>query len=206
MKKENTNYFKLILGQAEYCADAAQAFKDYTDNFNIHELRKQAEKMHEIEHQADIKKHEILEKLAREFIAPIDREDILALTQEIDNVVDAIEEVFTKFYVYNITELRSEVNEYGALFVEGTRKLCEICEEFENYKKTKTLNTLLIELNEIEERGDKVFFLGTRRLFTEGCAPESLIMWKNIIQGLDNCLDCCERASDAIERVILKNT
>ena len=201
------NYFQMILEQAEFCKQAAEAFNIYISDFDPEKLRDQTKQMHEIEHTADMATHEISIKLDKEFIAPIDREDILSLTQCIDDVIDTIEDVFTKLYIYNVTSLRKEIIEYGQLILDGTSKLCEICEEFENFKKSNQLDKLAVELNTIEEDGDRIYFLGIRRLFTQSNVTlEEQLKWKSIIEALDNCLDCCEKASDMMQRIILKNT
>ncbi len=87
--------------------------------------------MHEIEHAADQKKHEMMEHLISEFITPIEREDIATLSYMLDDVLDMIEEVMQMFYMYNVQEMRLVTREFARLIVRSTEALKDCFDEFE---------------------------------------------------------------------------
>jgi len=105
------------------------------------------DEMHEIEHSADIKLQELTSKLAREFITPIERQDILAIAQRIDDVTDAIEDVLMRLYMYNIRELRNEAFEFVGVIMASTEVLMKIMAEFANFRRSNDIRAYIIKLN-----------------------------------------------------------
>ena len=92
-KKQDDYYFDNFMKCAEYSCKAAYLLKEILTEFQPEEISKKMEEIHEIERQADTQRHEITDKLAKAFITPIEREDIIALSHHIDDVTDKIEEV-----------------------------------------------------------------------------------------------------------------
>lgn len=206
MASKNNNYFLLIKEQAYFCLEAAKALHASFVDFSPEKLDKDKEDLHKIEHDADNKKHDIVGKLAKEFITPIEREDIMQLTEQIDNLTDTIEDVVIKTYMYNIRELRPEAVEFSELIVTCCEKLQIVCTEFATFRKSSTIKPALIEVNRLEEEGDRIFDKAVSRLFREENSAATLIAWKDIFHCLEECCDACEHVCDVIEEVILKNT
>lgn len=204
-KKEN-NYFEMIEELAALSLEAAQSLNHALRNFNVSELSERKEILHKIEHNADLKKHDMIKKLSREFITPIEREDIMNLGEEIDNVTDGIEEVIGNIYMYNISKLMPESVVLSDIVLRCCSTLKDIAVEFKNFRKSATINKLIIEINALEEEGGRVFTDAMRRLYTENDNALKIIIWKDIFESLENCCDSCEHAADVIERVIMKNT
>ena len=98
----------------------------------------------------------------------------------------------------------------GAVYSADAKECCkvlkEIMEEFANFKKSKTLHGLIIEINALEEEGDRLFIDSMRRLHTEVTDPLEIIAWREIYNFLEKCCDACEHVADAVESVIMKNT
>ena len=86
-KREN-DYFELLCRQVAHCTEAAGLLQAILADFDPAALQDQLASLHQVEHRADLVKHEMMEKLLHEFITPSEREDITALAQEIDNVTD----------------------------------------------------------------------------------------------------------------------
>ena len=102
MKKTKNYYFDAFIELVEYSEKAADYLDHVVNNFNSGISKKQKDEIHVIEHQADIAKHKIQEKLVKEFLPPINRDDILSIIREIDDVTDSIEEVVLRLYMYNV--------------------------------------------------------------------------------------------------------
>lgn len=98
-KKQDDYYFDNFMKCAEYSCKAAYLLKEILTEFQPEEISKKMEEIHEIERQADTQRHEITDKLAKAFITPIEREDIIALSHHIDDVTDKIEEVLIRVYI-----------------------------------------------------------------------------------------------------------
>ena len=175
-------------------------------NFDVNRLSENLDELHKIEHDADKKKHEMMAVLLKAFITPIEREDIILLSQSIDEVTDQIEDVLIRIYINNVHTIRPEALQFTKVIIRCCKVLKEIMEEFANFKKSKTLHGLIIEINALEEEGDRLFIDSMRRLHTEVTDPLEIIAWREIYNFLEKCCDACEHVADAVESVIMKNT
>ena len=95
-RKKNHDYFSMLVDGVSYACAAAEMLNEYLQDFEPEKLSHHIEEMHKIEHAADIAKHEMLQKLLKEFITTIDREDILELADVIDDVTDSLEDVLLR--------------------------------------------------------------------------------------------------------------
>ena len=76
--------------------------------------------------------------------------------------------------------------------------------EFRNFKKSRTLKDLIIRINDLEEKSDRLFVESIRGLFTEPNDLYRIIAWKDIYEYLEHCADACEHVADVVESVIMK--
>ena len=116
-----------------------------------------------IEHAADLEKHKLMEQLTKEFITPIEREDIILLFQQIDDVTDCIEDVARKLYMYNVTSIRPEMTEFAEIIHQCCVVTKDALSEMPRFQKSETLKTHIIRVNELEEAGDRLHFSAMRR-------------------------------------------
>ena len=175
-KKEN-NYFEMLAELVDYSCDAANLLHSTLVNFNSNEIEDKIKEMHEIEHNADLKKHEMMNKLAKEFITPIERGDIIDLAHQIDNVTDSIEDVLTRIYMYNIVEIKKEALEFSNIIIKNCDVLKEVMKEFYNFKKSSKIQKLIIDINDLEEDGDKLYINTIRNFYLNSKDPVELMTW-----------------------------
>ena len=206
MAKGDKFYFENFVSNAELSKKAAEYLVECFENYNAGNIDEMLEKMHEIEHSADVKKHEMREALAKAFVTPVDREDLDMLSHQLDDVVDLIEEVLQKFYIYDIQAIDAPAIEFAKNIVKSCGILCEIMGEFENFKKSKTLHPLIIALNDVEEECDKLYLSSMRALTKNSSNVVEMIAWRKIYESLEACADACENVSECIGSVIMKNT
>lgn len=204
--KEEFDYFGRFADCAKAASEEARYLCECLENFDKAKVPLHARNMQIIESRADGLKHEMTNRLAHEFMTPIEREDIAALSQSIDDIVDAVEEVIRRIYMYDVSSLRPEAVELAKLIVEGCALFEVVAAEFRNFKKSETIEKKIIEVNTIESRGDEVHAAAVRRLFTEKNSVEEKIVWLNIFEALEISLDTCEKAANIVENVITKNT
>jgi predicted phosphate transport protein (TIGR00153 family) len=206
-KKRKNDYFALLEELVEYIQKAASFLSGTMNDYNIEYLSSGTlDEMHDIEHSADIKLQELTSKLAREFITPIERQDILAIAQRIDDVTDAIEDVLMRLYMYNIVELRKEAFEFVEVIMTSTEVLMKIMAEFANFRRSNNIRANIIKLNTLEEEGDAIYMRAIRRLYLEEQDPIAVIAWTEIFRRLEGCCDDFEDVSQEIEYVLMKNT
>lgn len=204
--KKDQYYFDALANCAAYGCDAALLLQESFEQFNPETVTQRMEAIHVIEHKADDLKHEMIRKLSREFMTPIEREDILTLSQELDNVVDCLDDVMQRLYIHNVLALRGDMLDILTLIVRCTEALHRALSELHNFKRSQTIAVHIVEVNNLESQGDALYLEAMRRMNMTEPNPINIIAWTHIYEGLENCLDACEHASDVIESVILKNS
>lgn len=205
-RKKDHDYFGMLSEGVSYACDAAEKLYDNMQNFNPGMMSKNIDEMHEIEHEADVAKHKMLEKLLKEFITVIDREDILELASVIDDVTDSLEDVLLRMYMYNITSLREDSLEFAAVIIKCCEEMKNMMEEFSNFRKSKKIKESIIEINRLEEEGDRLFAEAMHRLYKEGGDAVEVTAWTSLYEQLEHCCDSCEDVANVVEKVILTNS
>ena len=202
-KKQDSFYFDNFIACAEDSCKAAEMLKEALENFQPDSL---LDRLHEIEHSADIKKHEVLDRLAKEFIPPIEREDIVSLSQNIDNITDKVEDVMLRVYMNNVQEIEPGALRMTDVVIRCCQAVRELLEEFKDFKRSKNLKSLIIRINDLEEESDRLFILSVRQLYVESKDPIRIIAWRDIFIYLERCADACEHVADVVESVVMKNS
>ena len=204
--KQNSFYFDNFIACADYSRKAAQLLYKGMRQFDPAQIGDMLEEMHEVEHAGDEKKHELLNVLAKAFITPIEREDIILLGQNIDEVTDKIEDVLLRMYCNNIKSVRPDALELVAVVIECCNELKEMLEEFPRFKNSKKLHEKIVNINTLEEKADQLFISSMRNLHTTCDDPVMIIVWREIYIYLEKCVDACEHVADTVESVIMKNS
>ncbi len=205
-KKDNNFYFDSFEKGVAYANDAAILLQNCFDNFNPSKLKAQLDEMHKIEHEADTVKHTMMERLVKEFLPPIEREDIVELSHTIDDVTDSIEDVLLGMYMYNITKLRPEVSEFCRVISRCCKALSDMTGEMCNFRKSSLLQEKVIEINELEEEGDRLYTEAMRRLYVEERDAVAILAWTTMFDRFEKCCDGCEDVADMVEQVVMKNS
>ena len=200
-----TDYFEGFIKLAEYSYNAAKLLDDTLRDFNKDSLQKTMKLMHEIEHTADLEGHEITKKLLKEFITPIEREDIMLLIHKIDDITDCIEDVLLHMYMYNVRVIKEDAIKFSGLILSSCEELIGALKEFKNFKKSKEIRSRIIAVNKIEEEGDNLYTEIVRKLHLTSMNAIDIMTWTIAYNRLEKCCDACEEAANVIESIILKN-
>ena len=206
MAKGDKFYFENFIECTTLAKSAAAYLVECLENYDSTQLKEMLQKMHSFEHSADMKKHEMNEALAKAFVTPVDREDLDLMSQQLDNVLDLLEEVMQKLYIYDIKTILPSAVEYAKNLVKGCELLCAIMSEFENFKKSKKIHTLIIECNDVEEVCDKLYLSSMRNLTDSDIEDHQRFCWYKIYDCLEACADACEHVGECVGSIIMKNT
>ena len=206
MAKGDKFYFDNFVASTALSKDAAVYLVECLENYDPTRIEQMLAQMHEIEHQADVKKHEMSEALAKAFVTPVDREDLDMLSLQLDDVTDKIEEVLQTFYINNIQTIQPAAVEFAKKIVRSCELLCALMEEFENFKRSKKIRSLIIELNDVEEDCDKLYLASLREMSQNATDVLAIIAWRDVYECLEACSDACEHVSECVGSVIMKNT
>jgi predicted phosphate transport protein (TIGR00153 family) len=196
----------MLESAAECSRRAAVELERILTNFNVDELGVNMEKLHAIEHEGDTQKHNVVEKLVKEFITPIEREDIMELTDQIDDVTDAVEDVLLKIYMFNIRSISDDAIKFVHIVGKCCNELLHVFEEFESFKKPHTLHESIVELNRLEEEGDALYITAVRKLHVSESDAKGVAAWTEIYNSMETVCDACEHVADLVEHIIMKNT
>ncbi len=206
MAKGDKLYFENYVECAALAKKAASYLVECLENYDVNNIEKMLQEMHVFEHGADMKKHEMNEMLAKAFVTPVDREDLDMMSQQLDTVLDLLEEVLQKLYIYNIQAIEPAAIEYAKHLVESCNLLEEIMGEFENFKKSKKLRPLIIACNDVEEECDKLYLVTMHELTKKSTNALTTLSWHIIYDCLEACADACEHVSECVGSIVMKNT
>ena len=199
------NYYDEFIKNIEIALEMSQILKDFIDDYDNNKVKEIEQTVHNLENKADDNLHHLLETLVKDFLPPIEREDIVLLAKKIDDIIDCIDETVIDFNIFNIITIREDIKQ----FVELMNKLCTIEKEmmikFKSSKKYDEVNKLVIEVNNLEEEGDRLYEMSIRKLFKESDTIE-MIKWEKIYTSLENCFDSFESVADTLSEVVLKNS
>lgn len=205
-KKQDDFYFQNFIECAGYSCQAAHLLKEILSDFKPEDTRTRLDELHKIEHEADVKKHELSDRLTKAFITPIEREDIAALSEQIDDLTDKIEEVFIRIYINNVSTIRPEALEMLDLVIQCCEEVCGLMREFANFRRSKELKERIIQINSLEEAADRLYIASMHSLHSEEKDVLAVIAWREIYSYLEKCADACEHAADVVESVVMKNS
>ena len=206
MAKGDKFYFENFEACTALSKEAANYLVECLENYDPNKIEDMLQKMHEIEHRADQKKHEMNEVLRKAFVTPVDREDLDMLSNQLDDVTDMLEEVLQKFYINDVRLIQPAAIEFAKKLVKSCQLLCSLMGEFENFKRSKHIRNMIVELNDAEEECDRLYLKSMRSLATQSQNVLSIIAWRDIYDCMESCADACEHVSECVGAVIMKNT
>ena len=205
-KKQDAYYFDNFYTCADYACQAAHLLDKVLRDFNPERIKEKLDEMHEVEHSADEKKHDLLNVLTKAFITPLEREDITLLSQNIDEVIDKIEDVLLRIYCNNVRIIRPDALKLCEVIIRCSEAVKKLLAEFADFRKSKQLYDYIVTINTLEEEADELFISSMRMLHTTCSDPIMVITWREIYIYLEKCVDACEHVADTVEGVIMKNS
>ena len=167
-----------------------------------HPLWDKADEIKEIEHKCDFLTHEIIQRLNRTFVTPLDREDIHALARSLDDVMDAIDAAATLIRLYRLDSVRFGALELARIITTCTEQVRLGLGALEQHKG---LATHAIEINRLENEADRLHQQAVSRLFDEERDPLLVMKWKEALDFLEDATDRCEDVANVREGVMVKH-
>lgn len=205
-RKKDYNYYDAFYRLSETAYKAAAHNHETIKNFPPKDMAARLDEMHEIEHEGDEIRHDIMTNLAKEFLPPIDLEDITELSGLLDDVVDYLEDILLTLFSFNVSAIKSEAAEFTVIILKSATAMRALMKEFKNFKKSSELKKLIIEINQYENDGDKLYVEAMNKLFSEETDAIEVIKWTRMYDDLEECCDTFEQVADAVENIVMKNT
>jgi uncharacterized protein Yka (UPF0111/DUF47 family) len=194
-------YFELFEEAGRNILLTAELLDRLMSDFPDH--KELALEIREREHEGDRIVHDIIQHLNQTFVTPIDREDILALASGLDDIVDYTEEVADYLGLYRIEAPMDQAIQLTRVLKAAAR---EICESLPQLRTFKDLSRHTIEINRLENEGDRISREAVASLFDGGIDPMVVIRWKDVFERLEAAIDATERVAHLMEGVVIKNS
>jgi predicted phosphate transport protein (TIGR00153 family) len=161
-----------------------------------------ADEIKEVEHKCDFLTHEVIQRLHKTFVTPLDREDIHALARSLDDVIDAIDDSAGVIRLYQISTVRTDARDLGRIIKASTEQLVVAMKALGG---KQGISTAAVEINRLENEADRAHAIAVRRLFEEEKDPIQVIKWKEILDYLEAATDRCEDVANVLEGVVVKH-
>ena len=147
--------------------------------------------------------HDIIQRLNQTFVTPIDREDIYALASALDDVVDYTEEVADYLGLYKIEAPMEQAQALAQVLHAASRQIAEAMPRLRGFKD---ISHYTVEINRLENDGDRIAREAIASLFDNGIDPMVVIRWKDIFERLEEAIDATERVANIVEGIVIKNS
>jgi predicted phosphate transport protein (TIGR00153 family) len=157
-----------------------------------------------MEHKNDDHTHTIFTELGRNFITPLDREDIHMLATALDDIADYIYASAKKINFYKINPNDTGIHKMAEMILQGTVEIRKAVNGLRDMKNLREMTEALVKINSIENQADDVFDMSIEMLFNKENDFKEVIKKREIYQVMEIATDKCEDAANVIESIIIK--
>ena len=157
----------------------------------------------ELEHEADHLTHDVIDRIDRSFVTPIDREDIHLLASRLDDVIDLLDGTARRAQMFHITEVREPARRLSEVLV---RAAAVIEASVDGMKRPAQIAEQAREMKRLEEEGDAIYHEAIGSLFAGSPDPLEVIKWKDLYDKLEDAIDQCDDVANVLESISIKNS
>jgi predicted phosphate transport protein (TIGR00153 family) len=194
------SFFELFVRQAENILAAAQTLRELVAD--CQQASRRAARLRDLEHEGDEITHEVMRRLNTVFVTPLDHEDIHKLSSTLDDVLDHIEAAGDLFDLHKIESPLPAMESQADVLLRASEVLRDALKVLPKYDK---LSPYWVEINRIENEGDRVYRQAVADLFSGEYRAMDVLKWKEIIDEIEAAIDKIEDVSDALESIALKH-
>lgn len=199
---KDSDFFTLFDKVAANITHAATLLVALMENFRT--IDAWAKEIHELEQEGDVFTHDIIRKLNKTFITPLDREDIHALATTLDDILDLIWAAVDRLTVFKLKEATPWAVTMSRDLLTTTEFVHKAIKKLRE-KNYSHVQEYCIEINKLENRIDRGFRDALGHLFDEIKDPILIIKWKEIYEHLEDASDKCEDVANILEAIVLKH-
>ena len=201
LRPVDTTFYDLFTQSAKHLVGGAALLAEMLGDGNDREAI--AKRMRDAEHEADETTHEIVRRVNTTFVTPFDREDIYSLASRLDDVMDYMEEAVDLVLLYEVEQLPSELAEQ----VEVIQRAADLtAESMPRLKTMRDLEEYWIEVNRLENAGDRSYRRILAKLFSGKYEALEVLKLKDVVDSLEGAIDAFERVANIIEQIAVKES
>jgi uncharacterized protein Yka (UPF0111/DUF47 family) len=194
-------YFELFEEAGRNVLRAAALLEELLADYPDH--RHLAKDIRDCEHEGDRITHDILDRLNHTFVTPIDREDILSLTSALDDIADYIEEVADYLGLYKIEAPMDQAIRLAQVLHQAASHIAEAMPLLRGFND---ISAHTVEINRLENEGDRITREAIASLFDGGIDPMVVIRWKDLFERLEDAIDASEHVANILAGIVIKNS
>ncbi len=195
-------FFVLFEQSAQNAVKVTHQLRDLLDIWE--NVKERVGVITDLEHQGDAITHQIFEQLHRSVITPFDREDIALLAHSLDDVTDFIHAAADAMLLYKVERPTPRAKEMAELAVQAVAEVEKAVSEMQDRVGRKQLLKRCIEINRLENIGDRVYRSGMAELFDDSADMAGVIKWREIYNHMESVIDRCEDIANILEGVSIK--
>lgn len=196
------SFFDLFEQVANILLKASALLVEATERVEM--LPEHAKRLERLEHDGDQVTHEVLTRLNRTFLTPIDREDIHELSTALDDVLDLIEATTERFILYKITTMLPSAQRLAQVIHQQVNEIHHVIPKLRHLRHEHIMRHC-VEINRLENAGDRLLRDSMAALFDGVADPLVVIKWRDLYTLLESATDKCEDVANVIEGIVLKN-
>jgi len=200
---KETKFYDLFDAQAAHSVEAAKVFRELAQKWSLESPA--FDRLRDIEHEADISTHEIIDRLNRTFVTPLDREDIHALASEMDDIVDLIQSISSRMHLYRVDHSTQDLVEMADILWQATENVRKALASLRDLANPRRILDYCIEVNRLENAGDHMLEVALGKLFSGNPDPLEVMKWKEIYEVTEAAIDKCEDVANVIESILVKH-
>lgn len=200
----DTRFYDLFEQDTDNLLVAARALVDMFEE-GCPDREARAEQIKAYEEHGDSITHEVMKRLHRSFVTPIDREDIATLAHTLDSVMDFVEAAARTLVLYRMSEPTMRAKELARIVLDMATRLHEIMPSLRNRKQFARILRACVDINRLENQADAVHHAAQAELFQSCSNAIEVIKWRELYQHLENATDLGEDVANALEGIVLKH-
>ena len=194
-------YFELFEEAGQNILQASDLLDRLLSNYP--DSKELAQEILVCEQEGDRITHDIIDRLNHTFVTPIDREDILALASALDDIVDFTEEVADYLGLYKIEAPMDQAIKLARVLKAACRQISEAIPRLRGFRD---ISHYTVEINRLENEGDRITREAVASLFDGGIDPMVVIRWKDLFERLEAAIDAAEHVANILEGIVIKNS
>lgn len=167
-----------------------------------HRLAEHAAAIKRVEHEADSLTQQVILRIDKSFVTPIDREDIYVLASRLDNVIDLVDGTARRARMFHLTEVQEPANRLADVLIRAADRVEVMVADMKN---SRAVAEHAREIKLMEEEGDAIYTDAVGGLFRGRPDPLEVIKWKEMYDTMERALDECEDVANIVESISLKH-
>jgi hypothetical protein len=199
----DTKFYDLFEQDASNLVVAAEKLVDLFNNYE--DVEAKAKQLKDLERKGDVITHEIIQRLHRTFVTPIDREDIALLANTLDDVMDFIEAAGRTAFLYRIAQPTDRARQLASIVARVAYKLNEVMPHLRHHNQFDWILEQCVEINSLENEADDVHHAALAELFYDCKDTCELIKWRELYQHMEDATDRGEDVANVLEGIVLKH-